>query len=137
MTLHRESKACQKRKKSQRATDSGQSVLKDDECLASSLEKAKKFKHDTVNKTVSEIEIEKESESQWNLTIQGTALKSQQGKKTAVRFTKHQIAVMIDCYNKGKDLSKRYTPAMCQKELKSHLKIGPQNMLTEIQIRSF
>ena len=59
--MHRESKACQKRKKSQRATDIGQSVLKDDECLASSLEKAKKFKHETVNKTASEIEIEKKN----------------------------------------------------------------------------
>ena len=44
-------------------------MLKDDEYLASSLEKAKKFKHDTINKTASKIEIEKESQSQWNLTI--------------------------------------------------------------------
>lgn len=58
--------------------------------------------NNTVNKTVAEIEIEKESQSQWNLTIQGTALKRQQGKKKAVCFTKRQIhvAVMIDCYNK-------------------------------------
>ena len=137
MRMHRESKACHKRKKSQRANDIGQSVLKDDEYLASSLEKAKKFKHDTINKTASKIETEKESQSQWNLTIQGTALKSQQGKKKAVRFTKQQIAVMIDCYDKGKDLSKRYTPAMCQKEMKLHAEIGPQNILTENQIRSF
>ena len=80
LKMHRESKRCQKRKKSQRATDIGHSVLKDDECLASSLEKAKKFKYNTVNKTVAEIEIEKESQSQWNLTIQGTALKQQQEK---------------------------------------------------------
>ena len=59
LKMHRESKRCQKRKKSQRATDIGHSVLKNDECLASSLEKAKKFKHNTVNKTVAEIEIEK------------------------------------------------------------------------------
>ena len=137
LKIHRESKKCQKRKKSQRATDIGHSVLKDDECLASSLEKAKKFKHNTVNNTVAEIEIVKESQSQWNLTIQGTALKRQQGKKKAVRFTTQQIAVMIDCYNKGKDLSKRYTPAMCQKEMKLHTEIGPENILTENQIRSY
>ena len=137
LKMHKDSKRCQRRKKSRRATDIGQSVLKDEECLASSLQKAKKFKHITVNKSVSEIEIEKERQSQWNLTIQGTALKRQQGKKKAVRFTKQQIALMIHCYDKGKDLSKRYTPAMCQKEMKSHAEIGPQNVLTENQIRSF
>ena len=137
LKMHKDSKKCQRRKKSRRATNIGQSVLKDEECLASSLQKAKKFKHITVNKSVSEIEIEKERQSQWNLTIQGTALKRQQGKKKAVRFTKQQIALMIHCYDKGKDLSKRYTPAMCQKEMKSHAETGPQNVLTENQIRSF
>ena len=44
LNTHRESKGCLKRKKSQRATDIGQSVLKDDECLASSSEKPKVLK---------------------------------------------------------------------------------------------
>ena len=39
------------------------------------------MKHDTVNKTASEIEIEKESQSQWNLTTQETAPKILQGNK--------------------------------------------------------
>lgn len=43
LKMHRERKGCQKIKKSQRATDIGHSVLKNDECLASSIEKAKKF----------------------------------------------------------------------------------------------
>ena len=43
LRMHRESKGCRKRKKSERATDIGQNVLKDDECLASSLENAKKI----------------------------------------------------------------------------------------------
>ena len=42
---------------------------------------SKTLKHDTVNKTASEIEIEKESQSQWNLTTQETALKILQGNK--------------------------------------------------------
>lgn len=134
---NRVSKACQKRKKYQIATDFGQSVLKDDECLASFFKESKKIKDDTINKTASEIEIEKESQSQWNQTIQGTTLRSQQGKKKAVRFTKQQIVVMIECYKKGKDLSKHYTPAMCQKQMKLHAEIGPQNTLTENQIWSF
>ena len=45
-------------------------------------------------------------------------------------FKRQQNAVMIDCYNKGKDLSKCYPRAMCQKEMKSHAEIGPQNILT-------
>ena len=56
---NRVSKACQKRKKSQIPTDFGQSVLKDDECLASFFKESKKIKDDTINKTASEIEIEK------------------------------------------------------------------------------
>ena len=41
LSMYRESKVCQKRKKSQGATGIGQSVIKNDECLDSSLEKAK------------------------------------------------------------------------------------------------
>ena len=68
--------------------------------------------------------------------IQGKALKSHQGKRKTVQFSKQQISVMIECYDKGKDLSKRYTPAMCQKEMRSNPEIGPGNTLTESQIRS-
>ena len=53
LKMHRKSKACQKRKNSQRATDIGQTVLKDDKSLASSLGKAKKITHDIINKTAS------------------------------------------------------------------------------------
>lgn len=38
-------------------------MLKDDECLAFFFEESKKIKDDTINKTASEIEIEKESQS--------------------------------------------------------------------------
>lgn len=137
LVLHKGSNICQKCQKSKRALATGQNLIRDDETLASSLQKAKRFKDLAINKSDAEVNTEKQCQNQWNKMIQGKALKSHQGKRKTVRFSKQQIAVMIECYDKGKDLSKRYTPAMCQKEMRSNPEIGPENTLTESQIRSF
>ena len=115
LDAHKESKVCKNRQKTKRALAAGQNVIKEDEIVNLSLQKAKRFKDRIVDKSDAEVNLEKENQSQWNKIIQGTALKSHQPKKKSVRFSKLQISVMIKCYDKGKDLSKRYTPAMCQK----------------------
>ena len=137
LDAHKESKVCKNRQKTKRALAAGQNVIKEDEIVNLSLQKAKRFKDPIVDKSDAEINLEKENQSQWNKIIQGNALKSHQPKKKSVRFSKLQISVMIKCYDKGKDLSKRYTPAMCQKEMRAHPELGPQNTLTENQIKSF
>ena len=129
LDAHKESKVCKNRQKTKRALAAGQNVIKEDEIVNLSLQKAKRFKDPIVDKSDAEINLEKENQSQWNKIIQGTALKSHQPKKKSVRFSKQS--------DKGKDLSKRYTPAMCQKEMRAHPELGPQNTLTENQIKSF
>ena len=119
LVLHKGSNICQKCQKSKRALATGQNLIRDDVTLASSLQKAKRFKDLAINKSNAEVNTEKQCQNQWNKMIQGKALKSHQGKRKTVPFSKQQIAVTIECYDKGKDLSKRYTPAMCQKEMSS------------------
>ena len=136
LDAHKESKVRKNRQKTKRALAAGQNVIKEDKIVNLSLQKAKRFKDPIVDKSDAEVNLEKENQSQWNKIIQGTALKSHQPKKKSVRFSKLQISVMIKCYDKGKDLSKRYTPAMCQKEMRAHPELGPQNTLTENQIKS-
>lgn len=126
---HKESKVCIKRQKSKRALAVGQNILRYDKMLNSSLQRAERYKHQTTNKSDAAVNLQKQNQSQWNKIIHGTALRSHQGKKKSVRFSRLQIAVMIDCYDKGKDLSKRYTPAMCQREMRSHPELGPENTL--------
>ena len=132
LDAHKESKVCKNRQKTKRALGAGQNVIKEDEIINLSLPK-----DPIVDKSDAEVNLEKENQSQWNKIIQGTALKSHQPKKKSVRFSKLQISVIIKCYDKGKDLSKRYTPAMCQKEMRAHPELAPQNTLTENQIKSF
>ena len=137
LDARKESKVCKNRQKTKRALAAGQNVIKEDEIVNLSLQKAKRFKDPIVDKSDAKVNLEKENQSQWNKIIQGTALKSHQPMKKSVRFSKLQISVMIKCYDKGKDLSKRYTPAMCQKEMRAHPELGPQNTITENQIKSF
>ena len=105
--------------------------------LGTSIKQAKQLQDIEFDKSQAQLEKELESQNKWNILIRGSALKSQQPKRSAIRFNKYQIEVMVDCYNKGQDKSKRYTPHQCQVEMGKHLNLTPKDVLSESQIRSY
>ena len=86
LVLHKGSNICQKSQKSKRALAIGQNLIRDDETLASSLQKAKRFKDLAINKSDAEVNTEKQCQNQWNKMIQGKDLKSHQGKEKQYDF---------------------------------------------------
>ena len=81
------------------------------------------------------MEKEDKSQNKWNILIRGSALKSQQQKRSAIRFNRYQIEVMVDVTTKEK--TKLYTPYQCQVEMSKHPNLTPKNVLSESKIRSY
>ena len=131
---HRGSVTC---KRKQQQKHYGQQDIEETTTLGASIKRARQAQDLEIDKSEKQLEKEVGSQSKWNTAIRGSALKSQQPKKSSTRFNKYQIEVMVDCYNKGKDKSKRYTPQQCQTEMKKHTHLTSDHVLRENQIRSY
>lgn len=76
------------------------------------------------------------NQQEWLEKLKGGAQKRYATKRRAVRFTEAQKQVMQKCFDSGvNSKSKRFTPAMCQAEMKRHKDVGPDCVLSENQIR--
>ena len=124
---HKGSATCKRRK----------GELGKDIVLATSIKKAKQLQTIHVEKGQSTLNNEIAAQDTWANQIQGSALKSQQPKKTVVRFSESQISIMVECYKQGRDKGKRFTPKQCQTVIKYHPNILATDVLTENQIKSF
>ena len=129
---HRRSGACKRKQQK-----NGNHPVEETTILGASIKRARQAQDLEIDKSEMQLKKEAESQGEWDMTIKGSALKSQQPKRASTRFNKYQIEVMVDCYNKGKNRSTRYTPQQCQAEMKKHPRLTPRDVLHENQIRSY
>ena len=99
------------------------------------IKQAKQLQDIAFEKSQVQLEKEVESQNKWNILIRGSALKRQQSKRSAIRFNRYHIEVMVDVTTKEK--IKHYTPYQCQVEMSKHPNLTPKDVLGESQIMSY
>ena len=105
--------------------------------INSSIKRAKQMQDMQLEKERSSSDGDTELQNMWIKQLKGSALKSQQPRKPSIRFNQHQINIMVQCYNEGKNKGKRFTPQQSQAAMRNCDSLSSNEVLSESQIRSF